>query len=430
MYMGVPYKETGLLLNYMTVDGCVDRVHDKANNETIKELFKAEHFEENTIEPVGYVLAELFCEQLTSACKNLQNLQCWAKKIGVKVVEPFALNSMLVTPLASSQSVSGLKFSDLIDMNDWNKKSVSDGNEEIVTWERFLREAPKDVIAVDLKQIEKVGLEIGHQVCTSNSGQEWPKQHLLKEIGFNVVQNISLQFKNEEPLTVDEFTTMIYKTLDPRSVTVYFRQWRDLSDSGRMPVKESGCYNTGLQEVMLPSTKLLQQAETYFSKYLAGTRYIAVIVRLEKSIRNFPNKPDIANYCLNHTLNQWRNVVSENGPMKTFLSIDVGRYGSSSLRNVSKDFKPFFHSLFGEEWSIFEWEKSFEEVGKTTDTGYIALLQKIIVTRATCVLFVGGGSFQKHALALYQARVPKAKRCIHVVRECTKKQRLKLYHDQ
>ena len=400
-----------------------------------------QHKQEQKQPAQGYVLAEDFWEQLSSASRNMQNLQCWAKKIGLKVVEPFATNSVLRTPLAPPKF--NLRFSDLIDLESWNRESRKNGNEEIVRWETFLREAPKDVIAVEFnylssgdfvavqKEVKKNPTkypprEVRYKQCPSEIN-EWPKQQLLEKMGFRIVRTACLNFAYADQLTLEEFNTGIYDTLDPSTTTVYFKKWKGLSSFGRIPVKESGCYNTGIQENMPASPKLVRDARIYISKYLTGRSYIAIIARLEKSKIASRNTPGIVEYCMNQTLEQWNNLTSKSGLTTTFLSIDMGKYGSNSFRydnGVQKDFERFFRSVYDGGWSISDWERSFEDVGGTTDAGYIALLQKIIVTQARCVLFVGGGSFQRHALSLYQARVPESEWCLDVVKKCTSKRHL------
>ena len=394
----------------------------------------------------GYALAEDFWEQLSSASRNMEGLQCWAKKNGVKVVEPFATNSVLRTPLAPPKFK--LRFSDLIDLESWNRESRKNGNEEIVPWETFLKEAPKDVIAVQFKYIYSHQFPVIQKAMKLNPENypprerryrecpsvehKWPKQQLLEEIGFKIVRRVCLNFAYADQLTLDEFNTGIYDTLNPNTTTVYFQKWRGLSSFGRIPVIESGCRNTGQQETMPPSPKLIEVAQTYISRHVTGSSYIAIIARLEKSDIYFKHKPGTIQYCLQQTLNQWSDLVSKSGLNATFLAIDMGKYKSNSFRydnGAQKEFERFFRSVYDSKWSISDWERSFEDVGGTTDAGYIALLQKIIVTRARCVLFVGGGSFQRHALSLYQARVSESEWCVDVVKKCTKRKDFTLFHD-
>ena len=67
---------------------------------------------------------------------------------------------------------------------------------------------------------------------------------------------------------------------------------------------------------------------------------------------------------------------------------------------------------------MHEWEKTFERVAHSTDSGYIAMLQQVIVTRAKCILFVGGGTFQRHAYNLYRQLNPE-NQCVRILEKCT-----------
>ena len=81
---------------------------------------------------------------------------------------------------------------------------------------------------------------------------------------------------------------------------------------------------------------------------------------------------------------------------------------SSSIQNAGKGsemdvgFKNFFNTLYyGQDFTLHDWEESFKHVAHTTDSGYVAMIQKMLVVEAQCVVFIGGGSFQKHAQTLY-----------------------------
>ena len=399
----------------------------------------------------GYVLAGDYWEQLTSASRNLQNLQCWAGKLGLHVVEPFAVKSVLRTPL--SVTTPSLKFSDLIDIENWNTESTHLGSARLQSWETFLREAPRDLIAVDFKYAHSKEMvtkktemrldprrftprEVRYkQGCSTNP--PWPKEALVKEAGFKIVRKVCINFEYGDVLSLDELNNEIFGPLDPASSTVYFEHWRGLAGTGRITVTDSECGNTRIQEHIRPSQRLLTNTNQYVSKYLTsstGQDYIAIIARIEKSKISFNKRPGIVPYCLKQTLERWRSIVTKTGLNRTFLAIDIGKYGSNSFKstgdssNLGDEFHNFFGALYNDHLTISGWEESFEDIAQTKDAGYIALLQKMVVTRATCVIFVGGGSFQKHALNLYLNRVPQSEWCIHIVKECTLDKNLPLHH--
>ena len=405
----------------------------------------------------GYVLADDYWEQQNSGCRNLQSLQCWAAKLNMKVVEPFLVNSVLHT-LPSSATPSWLRYSQMFDMSEWNRESVRLNHSILEPWEEFLAKAQRRVISVEFqhayskdvkrkqaklnaKPLQEVKIE-----CEPQAG--WPKTGqitLLKSHNFTIVRKVCLNFEFGKYLSLKEFRDAILGDYSPNEVTIIFRQWRGLGIVGRILVRDSGCVNTGIQENMRPSQRLYDDASKYVSTYLSGNHskytlprqsaslqqfssdggYIAVMARLEKSKLSFNKREGIVPFCLEQTIKYTRKLVEDSGIGMTFLSIDIGKYGSNSFRNTGdssnlrEEFAKFFMNFYGGKLTIHEWESTFEDIAHTEDSGYIALLQKMIVVRAKCVIFIGGGAFQKHALNLYQSSRPKGEWCIRIIKECT-----------
>ena len=204
--------------------------------------------------------------------------------------------------------------------------------------------------------------------------------------------------------------------------------WRGFASNinGRRVVVNDACWGgTPEQAIQFihPSPRLLCDAKRYKQKYLKTDAYIAIIARTEKIALN-QYKLGIDG-CLERTLNTWREMKRRTGLNLTFLSIDVGKYGSTGLQadtRMDVAAEDFLHQLYGPTASVRQWEETFESITDIRDSGYIALLQKSLVVRAQCIIFVGGGSFQKHAKYLYQKLHPGKKGlCMHIVTECTRK---------
>ena len=192
--------------------------------------------------------------------------------------------------------------------------------------------------------------------------------------------------------------------------------WRGLN-SNRMRISDSGCDKPTAHMDALPSKKVLRDAQKYIETFLKTKEYVSIFVRMEKALKS---KEANVTYCLYETLQQWRKIVSATGLNSTFLSTDVGRLGSDSYKPKDEDsFSEFFNTLLGNQLTIKEWEATFETISSSSRSGYIAMLQKAIASGAKCVLFVGGGSFQRHALRLYRKRHADQDWCVHVVEKCT-----------
>ena len=157
------------------------------------------------------------------------------------------------------------------------------------------------------------------------------------------------------------------------------------------------------------------------------------MARLEMSILTVHGKDFSIASCLRDTAAQLLALEESRRLSTAFLSIDVGRFGTKKWRGkmdatMSSDLSGFFDSVYGTKMSLQSWEASFEAVSSSKDAGYIALLQKVIVSRAQCVLFVGGGAFQRHALNLYRQLNVQQKNveCLHIVKSCTSNTKLRL----
>ena len=385
----------------------------------------------------GYALAESYWEQQTTGSRNVKDLQCWAGQLNLSVVEPFMVKSFPRTPL-SNDHMNMLHFSDLFDLQSWNKDCENMHHSQLVSWEDFMQHAPRDVILVviryapapaNLKKTQQLVRmypsnypPASERYKTGCNKVGWQRTFLTSN-HFKVVREVCFNFEYGDNLTTEAFSNHIYAEHMPSETTVIFKEWRSLGVlPDRIIVGDSTCFNTSLQERIHPSLRLSGEAKRYHEKYLNGGNYIAIIARLEKS-RQFVRREGVVTYCLDQIVQYQHSLRAETGMNTTFLSIDIGKYGSSSYGGY-KQLQPalgkFFRGLYNDSLSMAEWEKTFED-SQTTDPGYIAQLQKIIATQADCLIFSGGGSFQRHALRLYQELHPvEDSRCIRIITECTR----------
>ena len=407
-----------------------------ADSET---LVKYDHTQQPVVpKPArGYALAEVYWEQQISGSRNVKDLQCWAGPLNLSVVEPFMVRSSPRTPL-SNDHTNMLHFSDLFDLQSWNKDSENEHHSQLVSWEDFIQHAPRDVIQVVIRYAPApANLKKTQQLVQMNPGNYPPASERYKtgcgKVGwaqpfltsnhFKVIREVCFNFEYGDNLTTEAFNNHIYAEHMPSETTVIFKEWRSIGVlPDRIIVGDSTCFNTSLQERIHPSLKISKEAKRYREKYLNGGKYIAIIARLEKS-RLFVRRKDIITYCLDQIVQYQDSLRAETGMVTTFLSIDIGKYGSSTYGGY-KQLQPalgkFFRELYNDSLSMAEWEKTFADTSQTADSGYIALLQITIATQADCVIFVGGGSFQRRALRLYQELHPaKDSRCIRIVTECT-----------
>ena len=97
----------------------------------------------------GFVFALSYYDQQISALRRVFNLQCWAAQNNMGVVEPFLIRDtrlgVSLAPEKDRMSIAKeLKFSDIFDLQQWNKKASI----PLTSWNTFLDTAPRDVIYV------------------------------------------------------------------------------------------------------------------------------------------------------------------------------------------------------------------------------------------------------------------------------------------
>ena len=380
----------------------------------------------------GYVLALNYYEQMTSGSRNLQGLQCWAAKFNLSVVEPMVAGSRLYTPWEGNVS-DGFWFHDMLDIDMWNQLSLDVSHSQLVPWDDFLTSAPRRVILVDIKYYKKKDkrkmLDNNHvspfqqykKGCTTN----WDSfSKFLSSHHFQVVRKVCFNFYYSDQLTLEQFNAHLYGGHSPSSTTVIYWLWSGISRASRVMISNAYCPNTHFQQMVRPCPRLLQIAAKYHQNYLRNTPYLAIMLRLEKlniGIKKETVKLSLDG-CFSKLLEVWKEMQNESGSNTTFLAGDVGNFGSDSIHSdkLTEIFKNVFKDLYGPRFSFEDWEDSFQTVASTKDSGYIGVLQQVLAAQAKCIILMGGGSFQKHALDLYkQAHPHKQDQCIKIITECS-----------
>ena len=51
--------------------------------------------------------------------------------------------------------------------------------------------------------------------------------------------------------------------------------------------------------------------------------------------------------------------------------------------------------------TLRNWEETFTAVSSSSVPGYVAFLQKSVAANGRCLILIGFGSFQRHALQMY-----------------------------
>ena len=395
----------------------------------------------------GYVLAVNYYEQQNMGSRNLFQLQCWAELLGLAVVKPVMKDSFLLTPLDEHQQQTFLKFEDSFDFVEWSEQTAISHFSPLVEWSDFLSTAPRNVILVSYNypsvSVLKVRQKAGEPAVQnhvgdrykSGCGSKWPTSPqlaFLSSNNFRVVRKVCFNFYFGDQLMIDEFNSHLLGDLQANNVTVIMDLWRGLGTGQRVLIKDTCSTTYPINERMELSSQLLSDASRYIEVNLGRRPFIAVMGRLEMTLLTIHKKEPILPYCLREIISELSLFKEDSGINTTFLSIDIGRYGSKKWRtsmdpDLKRDFSRLVQNIYGPSTSVRSWERTFEEIAVTRDAGYIGLLQKAIVSQAKCVLFVGGGAFQRHALHLYRkVHQVKEKQCLRVVNPCTSPTKFRL----
>ena len=345
----------------------------------------------------GYILVIHYWEQVTSASRNLQNLQCWAARNQMTVVEPFVTGSYL-----GVRDPGKLRFSDIYDMNNWTMAS----NHTLASWDKFIKKAPRNLISVDIRY----GATAEEQ-C--NPGLP----DFFRQNNFTLVRKVCVY--SNRSFTVKELNEEIFGEHNSPSIsTVLLNTWRGLGGS-RLNLTDIGsCVRPGgeVRSHLYPSQRMIRDVERYVAKYLKTSDYLAVMVRMEKIRKSDLNMTG----CFQQTLETWKKMVTDTGSNSTFLAADMGKFGSSTFRKYYIDhlqgqFQDFFKAIYGNSLTMKQWESTFVDVSGIANPVYVSVVQKTLAARAKCLLRVGGGSFQGHAVQLYLDSHGPEERCIYNV---------------
>lgn len=422
-YFNVQLSTKEILLSLTFKDKTVrkEQVSDGALNQVVMET-----------KPVtGYALASDFYQQQIGAAINLFNFQRWAATVPpkMKVVEPFVANSKFIMPhnLSPSSLQTVLRFSDYFDIHHWNQQSKE---EALVPWKEFITNKPTQMIIVIIVH------ESTSHIVWENEQIKENKNCYAKLAQFNnaynysihnylnvtVVRQVCFTFgtRHNESLTMKEFNSYIFKQWTPDHVVVWFTCWPGII-RGRMSISDPQYQlsNTNRPYKMLRRSDRVNSDGRKYAMNNLLPNYTAVSIRTVKPwiILNKKHKPNYVRHYLINCIKKLGEVLDHIGSTehihgKPFLAIDLGSYGDMSAKKfIDKEtmkqlLEEAVSTVYQNNISIKEWEESFlTNVETTTEKGYIAAVQAVIVENADCIIAVGGHSrFQNNILTNYMQK--------------------------
>lgn len=394
------------------------------------------HSEKSSCPNVGYTMALSYQDQMTSTVIRVAALQCWAQPYKLHVVEPVVDHSHLVYPFSLNLSKNVIYLGDIFDLDYWNGKrdELSDYKiwpfAPLVRWKSFATCAPRKIILV---QVIHAGREDKKSPCTfHNFKKYW--EGFFKPLFFKVIQRVCIDLTNYPSINEAQFESMVFKDYvdTTNEFTVVFEEWRGFlnknnAEKNFIEVIDSPCTvsftgKPAVENYLKPSKHILSDARAYVDRYMDGNpEYDTIMMRLEHMITISATDAGVS--CLN-VVREFVERRRHAGTKNFFLATDVGKFGSDVLQTrignkpVKLFLQPFLDYIFNGPITLEDYENSFEEVTGIDNSGYVSTLQKTLASKSHCLLMIGGGLFQQHALWWYRQNHNVSEKCVTTVMMC------------
>ena len=395
-------------------------------------------------------------DQVSWAATRLKSLQCWAARLKRfnRVVEPFVNDVYLGGPESSLAVAerSNFTFGDMYDVESWNLVGAGRGFPPLASWEDFLATASRNVVLVQIVYEDDYH-------CTENARTDRECNHtrlrtffteFLEPHLFSVHSEICIDFKVRGFLTQKKFNELILSgVLRNEAITLVFDEWRAMYPFVLKRDKHIKCFiefkdvecsplNTRMKKLTVqslhPATNILTTAQKYISLHLTSSPspgFVAVLVRWEQIVlyhfyRRWIKEQYTGNRCVKLIGEYLEEIRRTKGITHAFLSIDVGKFGSSTfqlynatsanLQNVTKHTEELIRYMYGASMTLERYEQTLLDVSGTTNPVIISQIQKAVAAQAQCLLFVGSGLFHEHTLSMYK-KLHKVE-CYQVIEVC------------
>ena len=335
----------------------------------------------------GYVVAMNTHGQLVTGTSNLLDLQCWAARHNLIVVEPFLNHRHFLFTFINPYPVTFKQLGDVFDRECWQEYSKAKKLSLTVTRDEFIREVShydKNVILVQMNTSDK-------EPCIF---------HWQKELGsvehfdhLRIARSVCVS-RNQQ--SVNGFDRIVFGDTLPKNTLVVFSDWRG---DAKMPL-DCGDH----RQYLCLSPRVLKDAEAYTQEYLGGFGgYNAVFAQ--------PEVKGDHSLLLDEMQIKLRDVKKRTSLSRVFLAF--GHEG----HDPSSEEAEWFHQTvrYNGRLSFRDWEKSFEKISLTSNFGYNALMQVEIMAHARCIILVGHHTnLMQYTLSVYKKNHPK-QMCIETV---------------
>ena len=391
----------------------------------------------------GFVIGWDFNEGQTCASRSLLGLIHWASDLNLTVVEPCVHNSFFnlancIDALNQSTLKRPLLFRDYFDIDYWNNQTLSHNiGAPLLAWENFILNIPtKEAIIVyiwrlgnkkNVKATVFINDEIERYAVGCYPVQDITKPQFTKEkfakLGIKITREVCFRFNNFLPMNVQWFNRQILGNCKRSNVLIVFAQWPG-AFRGAVHFDKAEYEHTQAFDYIRPSPRVIEDSRNYVEQFLGGGNYVAVHLRIMKMATALKRKSQkyIVKFLTKHCSRQVSTVLQK-FKGKRFLALDLGKFGDHDpdgvvLTNdsVNEIVVSLLSNVYGDEWNQAQWEDSFvQATSGITDSGYIAMMQKVLASNANCIVVGGVGQFQRSLMNQYSEKMKNP--CVHKVCE-------------
>lgn len=405
----------------------------------------------------GFIVTMNYNSQMTRAIRNLMGQQCWARSmvgLSFSIAEPFSSESKLVhyrrfwDGMKKKRLHDAVLFGEYFDLDFYNKVSFDENSSQVTRWTDFLNtKAPRKLITVTLpsqkcdfdlvQHTEKLEKQVSP--CLYGKNLNELISGLKDRFKLVSVKKVCLDCRKlKHKLSLKEFRDMLFGgDTDTSEYIVLMNTWRNFAFTKSWLEVPSYCKeaeNPKSSKRLISSSSVANHSKLYKEKIIKHKKVVAVMFRIERflTLKVLNKSNESLESCIEKTLKIHNKLVDEIGSTKagTFITLDIGRFGSKlmknnesvskygqdSLESINKSVQKMISTIYdGQFKSMEEYEDTFVDItGGITERGYISMVQRSIATEADCLIVMGGGSYQQVAISQYLNNHP-SKQCIHAV---------------
>ena len=412
----------------MVITCCLYRpttVNDEVNelvlmDQTGLTLFQDPVHSTSQLDSQGHIFVYSSYEEQTNGARNLWQLEIWANLLDMKVVEPFAVNSIFGIMGIAPNFTQTLRFRDYYNIGMWNEEVMKYHGVPLTKWEEFLYKAPrKAIIFYTAMRSVKKSLTFSYGINDMkriNPGKYeqitiddfvWLKHNFYVVKVVNCVRSL---YNYDIALTLEEFKSNVFGKLRPTEVTLVIVNWIGIH---RIYVKLAPPtfmraitiqfvlpYNSdSVVPKISPSQIILKAYKAFLSENFGNNKYVGIVFRTHTILYYYHGGggfPAQTKHLLECNKNLSQELDKVRNRWKIFMAYDLGAFGSVGYYDSTSDKRliPLRDQILldvirGSLQAEQRKEMLIKAAGGVTDTGFIALLEKTIATHADCIILLG-----------------------------------------